>query len=640
MTVSSQTNNVTFVGNGVATSFPLPFRFFSNGDIRAFKIDTATGASTALAIGVDYTLIGAGEPEVDGNAISILTLTSPLPLLLGLYVERVMSPVQETDIVNQGEFFAATHEDVFDRITMLIQQANANSSGAIRVAIGDPEPTRLLPAAQRANLLLGFDSSGQPITVAPTSGSAADLAMLLANNTNPTKGAALVGYKRRTVAARLSDVASVKDYGAVGNGVSDDTSAIQAAETAVAAAGGGILIFPPGNYLITRTINKQSSNVLWLGAGKGAEHDAGAGEDSASSITWGGMAGHLMVNFSSVSGGARRVSGGGITGIGFYGLGVAARALSINSVMSAEIDIYVEDFTASAVYSNVVPTLGEAKDTRDNIIKITGKQVSASAGPILTIDGDYSANTCCNYIYVRGLYKNSTAVIIRNSDNNKIYQWTFRFGGGTGLGADVHGGATAKLSARSNVWSFLYAGDGGITFRGTESYAVASYNNSCQDWDSDNAQPSPTIGTGSSFTWRTKDGSDFRTEIGIVRSAANRLDVYGGAGKILTRYNFITSADSLFTFSHGVGSISLAASSDTALDVSFGITTKGAGQGDLYSGNFSAKRFSWNSAGISFNGNAPISKPTITGSRGGNAALESLLTQLATYGLITDGTSA
>lgn len=43
---------------------------------------------------------------------------------------------------------------------------------------------------------------------------------------------------------------------------------------------------------------------------------------------------------------------------------------------------------------------------------------------------------------------------------------------------------------------------------------------------------------------------------------------------------------------------------------------------------------------VGFQGAAPIAKPTITGSRGGNAALTSVLTQLAAYGLITDGTTA
>lgn len=42
---------------------------------------------------------------------------------------------------------------------------------------------------------------------------------------------------------------------------------------------------------------------------------------------------------------------------------------------------------------------------------------------------------------------------------------------------------------------------------------------------------------------------------------------------------------------------------------------------------------------VGFNGTAPISKPTVTGAKGGNAALASLLTALAAYGLITDSTT-
>lgn len=42
---------------------------------------------------------------------------------------------------------------------------------------------------------------------------------------------------------------------------------------------------------------------------------------------------------------------------------------------------------------------------------------------------------------------------------------------------------------------------------------------------------------------------------------------------------------------------------------------------------------------IGFN-TAPISKPTVTGSRGGNAALASFLTAMASYGLVTDSTTA
>ena len=60
---------------------------------------------------------------------------------------------------------------------------------------------------------------------------------------------------------------SVKDYGATGDGVTDDTAAVQNASTACATAGGGVVFFPPGTYALTQvTINAQD-NVQWLGSG-------------------------------------------------------------------------------------------------------------------------------------------------------------------------------------------------------------------------------------------------------------------------------------------------------------------------------------------------------------------------------------
>jgi hypothetical protein len=42
---------------------------------------------------------------------------------------------------------------------------------------------------------------------------------------------------------------------------------------------------------------------------------------------------------------------------------------------------------------------------------------------------------------------------------------------------------------------------------------------------------------------------------------------------------------------------------------------------------------------VGFNGHVPIAKPTVTGAKGGNAALTSLLTALANYGLVTDSST-
>jgi hypothetical protein len=59
-------------------------------------------------------------------------------------------------------------------------------------------------------------------------------------------------------------------FGAAGNGVADDTPAVQLAITAAQAAGGGVVDFPPGTYLITGTLNITGSNITLRGAGQRA----------------------------------------------------------------------------------------------------------------------------------------------------------------------------------------------------------------------------------------------------------------------------------------------------------------------------------------------------------------------------------
>lgn len=97
----------------------------------------------------------------------------------------------------------------------------------------------------------------------------------LQNSANAALGAALVGYRGRTVRARLDDVANVKDYGAAGDGVTDDQPFIQAAIDTLLAAGGGTLYFPPGTYKINgQLLIDLSANVTRFG---GRIHILGAG---------------------------------------------------------------------------------------------------------------------------------------------------------------------------------------------------------------------------------------------------------------------------------------------------------------------------------------------------------------------------
>jgi hypothetical protein len=76
-----------------------------------------------------------------------------------------------------------------------------------------------------------------------------------------------------------------------------------------------------------------------------------------------------------------------------------------------------------------------------------------------------------------------------------------------------------------------------------------------------------------------------------------------------------------------------------ATNASLRLRGTGTGDASLQAPN-GTRRVSADATGLGFYGTAPIAKPTITGSRGGNAALASLLTQLAALGLVTDETTA
>jgi hypothetical protein len=62
----------------------------------------------------------------------------------------------------------------------------------------------------------------------------------------------------------------VEQYGATGDGTSDDTTAIQDAITACQNGGGGVVSFPPGIFLLSGQLSITAPNVTLAGAGHGA----------------------------------------------------------------------------------------------------------------------------------------------------------------------------------------------------------------------------------------------------------------------------------------------------------------------------------------------------------------------------------
>ena len=89
------------------------------------------------------------------------------------------------------------------------------------------------------------------------------------NDIAGNSGASKIGYLpagtgavATTVQSKLRETVSVKDFGAVGDGVTDDTVAIQAALTYTESRGGGTVYVPTGTYLISSTIKLGRYNIL------------------------------------------------------------------------------------------------------------------------------------------------------------------------------------------------------------------------------------------------------------------------------------------------------------------------------------------------------------------------------------------
>lgn len=131
MTVSTTDSVVAYVSGGPA--FPIPYPFLQDSDIEAVLVKQDGNSETLT--GAQYTLTGAGT-QSGGTLTSTYAAGFLATPGASLTISRVMEAVQPTDLRNQGKFLAETHETVFDRLTMLIQQGFAILRRALLKPIG------------------------------------------------------------------------------------------------------------------------------------------------------------------------------------------------------------------------------------------------------------------------------------------------------------------------------------------------------------------------------------------------------------------------------------------------------------------------------------------------------------------------
>jgi len=96
----------------------------------------------------------------------------------------------------------------------------------------------------------------------------------LSNSDGAVYTPAGTGAVATTVQTKLRESVSVKDFGAVGDGVTDDTAAIQAAITYLDTLGGGTIHVPRGEYIISSTLDFRTAspaNTGWRLIGENRE---------------------------------------------------------------------------------------------------------------------------------------------------------------------------------------------------------------------------------------------------------------------------------------------------------------------------------------------------------------------------------
>jgi hypothetical protein len=205
MTVAVQTPISSYTGNGVTTAFSFGYYVAAAGDL-VVMVD-----GVVKTITTDYTLTGIGS----GSGGTCTFVTAPASGA-DVVLYRDTDLLRDTDYQDNGDLLAAIVNADFDRLWLALQETINGakmSSRAIRAPVGETL-NELGDAAARAGKVLSFNAStGQPEAVAPTSGTATDLAIQLAS-TAAGDGADIVGF-RPTQTAAADTVAGALMQGAV-----------------------------------------------------------------------------------------------------------------------------------------------------------------------------------------------------------------------------------------------------------------------------------------------------------------------------------------------------------------------------------------------------------------------------------------
>ena len=169
MTINSTTRKTNaLVGNGNTATYPFAFKVFTDADVVVKKLETATSIETTLTLGASNDYIVTLNSDQNGNPGGSITLKSGgndqnLASGFTIVITSALTPLQGTDLTNQGGFYPEVINDALDKSVILHQQQQDEIERSIKFSltntIGSLEITE--NAANRKNKVLGFDNLGE-----------------------------------------------------------------------------------------------------------------------------------------------------------------------------------------------------------------------------------------------------------------------------------------------------------------------------------------------------------------------------------------------------------------------------------------------------------------------------------------------
>jgi hypothetical protein len=258
---------------------------------------------------------------------------------------------------------------------------------------------------------------------------------------------------------KLHDITNVKEprFGAVGDGVANDTTAIQAAIDALEVIGNGVLLFPAGTYLIDTglTVNKP---ILLIGDGQLIDSAADSGVAGGTVIKWNSGAAGTMLRFISLIANQRLWDAGSL-GICYDGNNVAANAVRASSISRCRFDLYTTKVTtAGLTIDDANGVLSQFNDIY-RLQHVYGSVAGVEGSHGLVMDGSVSdVGVTVNTIYsVSGLIKNGYMVFLKDCDGNHFLTLhASRAIGGTGGTLRLANGDVRP--ARNNAIEVIWGG--------------------------------------------------------------------------------------------------------------------------------------------------------------------------------------